>query len=154
MKTISLKILADYFHIKLVSDLDKDDHSPTWNDEEMEVMVSAGTYCVYVFTVRNMNVPLTIHVSDGIPIINQEEFDQIVECSIDCSSGYLEIENAIECMDSVCTQLLPSGFYGAYVCFKNLNSISEDGIEGNDSYQVFLWRIPSLYPINVMKYKH
>lgn len=84
--------------------------------------------------------------------INEEEFDQIVECSIDCSSGYLEIEYAIECTDSVFNQRLPGGYYGAYVCFKNLDSITEDGIEGNDSYELFLWKVPALYPTRVVKY--
>ena len=153
METTSLKIFADYFCIKLVSDPDKDEHFPIWDDEEMEVMVSVGTYSMYVFTVRNINVPFSIHVSEEVPTINEKEFDQIVECSIDCSSGYLEIDYAIECTDSVFIQRLPSGFYGAYVCFKDLDRISEDRIEGNDSYQLFLWAVDRLYPVRVAKYK-
>ncbi|MDJ1502806.1 hypothetical protein [Xanthocytophaga agilis] len=136
----NLTIFADYFQIEIEDSNSIASHMPKFDKEEMTSLLSVGKGVLNVFTVRNMNVPLKIAVLAIKPDIDIKEYDQVVEASITISSGILSIYNAMEYPDNLLEFRIPAGIYQALIGYQGLDTISEDGLEGNDAYTVFLWQ--------------
>ena len=64
-------------------------------------------------------------------------WDHVVECALEVPSGYLELS---ECTGgAIALFTMPPGTYQLQVLFRNLDTIKEDGFEGDDCYRVILW---------------
>ena len=85
------------------------------------------------------------------PSSEHEQFDHIVECGIEISSGVVSIFGPIDYIGDHIKTSLDKGYYGALVCFSNLNIIDEMGIEGNDAYTILLWKENILLPKLILK---
>jgi len=110
--------------------------------------VAPGT--IGVGTVRNMNVPVMVEVTDGEPDANVAAWDHVNECSFEVSSGRVVIAGCTDYFpDAARIDVLP-GSYRARVYYGNLNSLSDDGLDGDDHYKVILWRAAPA-PVQVLK---
>ena len=51
----------------------------------------------------------------------------------------IAIDNAIKLVDYTFYLKLPSGNYGVLIGYKDLDSVENGGLDGRDSYHIFMW---------------
>jgi len=101
-----------------------------------------------VCPVRNMPVPVQVELHDVAPELHTGAVDHVVECSLALPSGHFQIH---ECTGGpVLNWQLELGQYEVAVLYSCLGSLSYDGLDGDDHYQVLLWR-GAERPLRVIK---
>jgi len=146
-----LQVFADAFRFDLRDEAYTEDFAKLWTREAMKEMIVVGHLMVGIMTIRNTIVPVTIRHLDSYPNkVVQSEWDQIVECSINIRSGALVVFGNEYFPEAPRINLDP-GKYGLQICWGNLDSISSDGLEGDDRYQVSLWKSDEPLDIRFVK---
>ncbi|MEN3749884.1 hypothetical protein TPR58_22115 [Sphingomonas sp. HF-S3] len=131
------EVFADYFQFYLRDAEVQPDPPTDYVDADLTLMVKAVPHLVVIQPVRNMTVPVEIDLLDRAPETVAEGWDQIVEASLHLPSGRLEL---MECTTgSVDTIDLPPGTYRLRAHFGGLDTLSEDGLDGDDRYRIALW---------------
>ena len=140
MRRFEYKLFADYFQFYLQDESFKGDLSESWTPEAVDRLLAVAPGTFGVGTVRNMNVPVVVEVTDTEPDANLDAWDHVNECSLEVSSGRVVIAGCTDYFpDAARIEVLP-GSYRARVYYGNLSSLSDDGLDGDDRYKVILWR--------------
>lgn len=141
-------VFADYFQFYL-QDADERPHPPVdYTDDDIERRIKATPFLLVIQPVRNMTVPVEIEVAAAPPPLAPDDWDHIAEASIALPSGGLEIH---ECTGgSIDIIPVPPGTYRVRACFGGLDSLSEDGLDGDDLYRISLWPAP-VAPVEILK---
>lgn len=140
MKTRSLKLFADYFQFHLMDAkaelrIDED----LWTPEAVARLLTTSPGVVLVGTVRNVEVPVEIRVQAAEPDARLDGWDHVVHCSLEVPSGQIVVAGSSDYgSDGERIQVDP-GTYRVQVCYGSLDSLSEDGLKGEDHYRVTLW---------------
>ena len=134
------KLFADYFQFYLQDESAHGDLSESWTPEAVERLLAIAPGTIGVGTVRNMVVPVLVEVGDGPSAEDFGQWDQINECSIDVPSGRLVIAGCTDYFPDAARIEVPPGSNRAQLCYGNLNSLSANGLEGDDHYRIVLWR--------------
>lgn len=143
------QIFADYFQFYLW-DADERPNAPDdYDDEDVRRRIKAAPFVVVIHPIRNMEVPVEIDVAPVPPPLILDVWDHVAEASIEIPSGRLEIH---ECTGgSIDILAVTPGSYRVRACFAGLDTLSEDGLDGDDHYQITLWPA-SLAPVEVLKH--
>jgi len=150
MQRFENTLFADYFQFYLQDESVKGNLSESWTPEAVNRLLAVAPGTIGVGTVRNMNVPVMVEVTDGEPDANVAAWDHVNECSFEVSSGRVVIAGCTDYFaDAARIDVLP-GSYRARVYYGNLNSLSDDGLDGDDHYKVILWRAAPA-PVQVLK---
>lgn len=140
IKTYNFDLFADYFQIYLQDEKAEVDLSKIWTEEAIDRKLALAPGIICVGTARNMTVPLTIEVHDDAPEETQGDWNQINECNIEVPSGKLVVLGCTDYFpDAARIDLMP-GNYFARIYYGGLESISWNGLDGEDHYVVRLWR--------------
>ena len=107
--------------------------------------------CIALSTARNMDVPVEIVVSDEKPDIDKKSWEHIVSCGITLASDLLVVRGPSDYLPDATRVKLKPGNYAAYVLFKGLTTLSEDGLEGDDYYKIILWPSDDAVDVAVLK---
>jgi len=135
------EVFADYFMIDL---LDDGMHSTftTVEEEDLSDRVIVSEGAITLMTARNMSVPLLLEIGASPPgetvYSDVETWDHVVECSIRIKSGRLAIWGNGEYYPDCPRVGVEPGIYQARIFHGGLNTLSEDGLDGNDVYWVVL----------------
>ena len=143
-----LVIFADY-HQFYVQDGGIDPDAPTeWTEEDVKRRVKEANNVVVLCPVRNSDTRVDIEVRSGEPHFGRDAFDHLVLASLELPTGYLQVH---ECTGGEKLKLSVSpGWYRVLFRGAKLGEGSENGLDGNDFYQVILWpAIPG--PLVVLK---
>jgi len=152
MKKNEFEIFADYHMIFVQDNAMKDEYNDVdWSDEDLRDMLYIINSGFIIGTARSMTVPLTVNIHESEPVINQLEWDQIVACSIDLPSGVLSISGTSDYIEDHKKITLKPGAYNAVICYTGLGTISDDGLEGDDSYFLNIWPSDRPQPRKVIK---
>lgn len=137
MTRYEIEVFADYFQFYLW-DSGVNPEAPTdYRYPDLENRVKVETNVVAVCTVRNMTVPVELQIHDRDPWFDPDEWDHVVEAALDLPTGGLQVH---ECTGYPVLDLsIDPGIYRVRLLFAGLDSLSEDGLEGNDRYTVVLW---------------
>lgn len=84
-------IFADYFQFIVQDENSKDDFGTLWNDDAVAMMVAAGETALSLGTLRNVDVSVEVHVVDGFPEIQLEDFDHAVEGTFTSPTGKIAV---------------------------------------------------------------
>lgn len=141
-------IFADYFQFFLWDEGKRPDAPTDFTDEDIKRRVKAAPFLVVIQPARNMTVPVEVEVTDGPPALLVDDWDHIAEASLDLPSGRLEIHESTGGSIDV-LPVLP-GTYRARACFGGLDTLSDDGLDGDDRYRIVLWPAP-FAPVEVLK---
>ena len=137
MKSESLTLFADYYQFYLQDDnVDVGDLSDAWTPDAVERKLAVVPGSIGVGTARNMDVPVTVEIHDTKPEIQFDEWDQINHCSINIQTGNIVIAGCMDYFPDAKRISVTPGIYEAIVCYRGLDSISKDGLDGNDSYSI------------------
>ena len=135
-------VFAD-FHQFLVRDAAANwDHlADQWSAEAVDDMYVQGEGYIAVGTARNMPVPVTVRIVD---LLREPEgtWDRSRNGTLRIMSGELVVEGVTDNGASGGRLRVPVGDYAVRVLYGGLETLSQDGVEGDDRYVVEL--APSL----------
>jgi len=151
LKSYQLEIFADYNQILLHDESIEDDAAESWGEEAYKQMVDTFDGCVALATARNLDVPVEIVVCDTEPLEDANSWDHIVQCSINLPSGKLVVRGVSDYLPDAKRIELEPGQYSVWLLYSGLNTLSDDGLDGNDHYKVVLWRSRAPLALDVLK---
>lgn len=133
----SLVVFADYHQFYLADGGTQWSAPEDWTDEDLQNGGKVTEMVVAVAPARNVNVPVELEVFDEAQQIDLQGVDHAFSCSLSLPTGHLQLH---ECTGPERLYVsVPKGQYEVHVLFRSLARISDDGLEGDDSYKVLLW---------------
>ena len=143
------QIFADYFQFYLWDAGERPNPPEDYDDDDIRRRIKAAPFVVVIQSVRNNEVPVEIDVALAAPPLTLDDWDHVAEASIEVPSGRIEIH---ECTGgSIDIIPVTPGSYRVRVCFAGLDTLSDDGVDGDDHYRIALWPAP-LAPVEVLKH--
>ncbi|MFT5700883.1 MAG: hypothetical protein ACI8ZB_003768 [Desulforhopalus sp.] len=140
MPSFQLELFADYFQFYIQDDdIKYGDLSDSWTSEAIDNLIAIGNHVVGIGTVRNSNVPVSISISSLEPTLNSEEWDRINKATITCNTGRLVIAGCTDYFPDAVRFDMEPGTYNIIIGYKNLNKISDDKLNGDDSYHLYIY---------------
>ena len=139
MQRIELTLFADYHQFYLQDDdISFGDLSNSWTPEATQQLLAVAELVVGVGTARNMNVPVHISIEPQLPNLDPNEWDRINRTSLVCETGRIVVAGCTDYFPDAKRLQVTPGTYDVFVAYRNLGSLSEDGLDGDDSYHIFL----------------
>ncbi len=135
------ELFADYFQIVLMADgVEVPDWSDCFTDQSVADRLVVVPYAVVVQPERNMTVPVTVEVRDDPPGDNFSGWDHVSEASIDAPTGRL-IMTELHTWDTEPERRIAvaPGTYRVRTYHAGLNTLSTNGLDGDDYYRLVLW---------------
>jgi hypothetical protein len=133
-------LLADYHQFYVQDELAEGNLGDSWTPEATERLLALAPGTIGVGTVRNMQVPVEIEVRNGAPDEQLDGWDQVNECSIQVDSGRIVVAGCTDFFPNAARIVVRPGSYRVRVYYGKLNSLSPDGLEGEDHYRMVLWQ--------------
>lgn len=147
MNEIKLELFADYFQF-YIEDENANidmlcDPELFWTQEAVDRFLATADEIIGIGTARNMDVPVTIKIFNEEPVISiyeENEIGQINECDIKINSGQIMVRGCTESVYDAKRIKLENGIYRVRIYYYNLDKISEDKFDGEDFYEIHLWK--------------
>lgn len=95
-------------------------------------------HALTMFTARNMIVPVRVERHASRPPTDLAAWDHAVEASFAAPSGRIVVMGLTDEHASAATAAVPAGALRALVPSMGLATLSENGLEGDDRYEVHL----------------
>ena len=146
----SFELFADYFQFYLADEKWHGDLSDAWTDDAVAQLLAVAHGVVGVGTARNMDVPVEVEVVDHAPIDDLLGWDRVNECTLEVPSGQIVIAGCTDYWPDATRIPVTQGTYRARVYYGELDSVSEDGMDGADHYRIALWPAPAVLPFAVV----
>lgn len=140
------ELFADYHQFYLQDEKADGDLSDRWTEQATSDLLALAPQIIGVGTVREMNVPATIEIHDSEPKEDAISWEQINECSIEIPSGKIVVAGCTDYFPDAARILVEPGTYRARIYYGDLDTLSEDGLDGNDKYKIALWRDEAVEP--------
>jgi len=135
----TFRLFADYFQFYLQDEAAEGDLSECWTEEAVNRLLAVAPGAVGIGTVRNMEVPVSLEIRAVEPELDLDAWQHVVECSLEVTSSQLVIAGCTDYFPDAARVQIEPGSYRVRACFAELDSLSEDGLEGNDRYHLQLW---------------
>jgi hypothetical protein len=132
-------LFADYFQFYLQDETADGNLSESWTEAATDRMLAVAPGTLGIGTVRNMIVPVNVEVRDSAPEESLDEWDQVIECSMEVHSGRIVIAGCTDYFPAAARIAVTPGQYRARVYYGNMDTLSENGLAGDDRYSVVLW---------------
>jgi len=94
-----------------------------------------------------MDVPVFIEVLENAPPLELQPWDHVAECTTLIQGRRLVVAGCTDYFPDAARIDVVPGTYRVRVGYAALTSLSEDGLKGNDSYNLQLWQAPAIKPI-------
>ena len=143
LETHGFNLFADYFQFYLQVESVTGNLGDSWNEEAVERLLALAPGTIGIGTVRNMDVPVIVQIHDGEPVEAFSEWDHVNECSIDVESGRIVVAGCTDYFPDAARIEIAPGSFRARIYYGQLDSLSEDGLDGDDHYKIALWPSPS-----------
>ena len=142
MRVYQLEIFADYFQFHLYDEKTNPIFGDAWNQFSVDNLLAFTNEGVGVGTVRNMEVPVNLKIYDFEPKLkgNLKKVFQINETDLSITSGKLVVIGCTEYFPDAKRIELDNGIYRIRVYYYDLDKVSEDGLDGEDSYEIEIWK--------------
>jgi len=140
LEKYNFDLFADYFQFYLQDEqADLDLSLNIWSEQAVEDLLAVTPDIIHIGTVRNMTVPVAVEVHDSEPNEDFNLWEHITECSIEIPSGSLVVAGCSDYFpDAARIKIIPDT-YRARIFYGALETLSEDGLDGDDHYKVTLW---------------
>ena len=146
MQSHQIKLFADYHQFYLQDEAADGDLSDAWNQDAVQRMLAVADGVVGIGTVRNMDVPVTIELLETEPATDLASFDHVAEGSLVVVRCPLVVAGCTEYFPDADRFDLAPGTYRVRLLASGFDTLSEDGLDGQDHYLVQLWQAPSIEP--------
>ena len=130
---VRLNIFADYHQFYLKDENSEADLTQIWDGRTSADMIATGPGVVGAGTARNYHVPVTVRMLDSESEEDLGRWDHVSEASLGGPSGRLLVSGSTE-WPNVRRIAIEPGHYRARVHCANLESVAQNGIDGDDYY--------------------
>ncbi|MBR2649851.1 MAG: hypothetical protein IKD55_13475 [Sediminibacterium sp.] len=153
---IKFELFADHFQFYIQDEKVNGDLSDSWTKKANDILLATTDGAFGVGTARNMNVPVTIKIFETEPefLNDVNSIDQINECDIEVSSGKIVIAGCTDYFPDAKRIELKNGIYRTRIYYANLDKLSEDGLDGDDFYEIHLWLTDKKQDLKIIKDRH
>jgi hypothetical protein len=151
VKEYNIELFADYFQFYLEDEGSQPDTSDIWNEEHVNQLLAVYPGMIAVGTARNMTVPVRIVLREDKPFLETDKYDKINECSIKTDTGKIVVLGCTDDYSDALRLNVRPGVYRARIHYAGLDTLSENGLEGEDRYEVILWPDTEERPIEKIK---
>jgi hypothetical protein len=131
-------LFAYYHQFYLADDIANLNLPTDYTNEALRARILMSEQGLVVFTVRNMDVRVRVELHGDEPRIEHEKADHVVMGSFR-TSGRIVIAGLSDWVPTAARASVPPGTLRAMVISTGLDTLSEDGLDGNDYYVVHLW---------------
>ncbi|MEO5886165.1 MAG: hypothetical protein ABIQ77_00745 [Anaerolineales bacterium] len=140
MVKYKFNLFADYFQFYLQDEQAASDLSKLWTEQAVKDLLALAPSTIGIRTLRNMTVPVIVEINDSAPKEqNFDRWDHVNECSINISSGCIVIMGSTDYFPNASRIENSPSWYRARIYYEGLDTISEDGLKGDDHYKIVLW---------------
>ena len=141
MREYQLEIFADYFQFHLYDEKMNPNFEDAWDQFSIDNLFAFTNDGIGIGTVRNMNVPVILKVCDSESKFkeNLNQVFQINESDLSIISGKLVVIGCTECFPDAKRIELDNGIYRIRVYYSDLDKLSENGLDGEDCYEIEIW---------------
>lgn len=133
---------ADHFQFHLQDEYCEASLDDAWTEDATDQMLAVADGIIGVGTARNAEVPVMLCIEDRAPLPDYDEWDHVMECSLNIPSGILVILGCLEDFEKAARVDVTPGWHRVRVLYGGLDTVSEDGAEGDDHYAVVMWPSP------------
>jgi hypothetical protein len=141
MARIELTIFADYHQFYIQDDDDRfGDLSQAWTEEAVNKLLAVSDHVVGIGTVRNSDVAVVLETCDELPDLAPDQWDRINKTALECESGRLVVAGCTDYFPEAYRLEVEPGTYDLLVGYRNLWAVSQNALEGDDSYHLFIAR--------------
>ena len=139
----SFSLFADYYQFYLQDEAVSGDLSDAWTPDAVDRLLALAPGVIGVGTVRNLDVPVEVEILSGPPDDDLSTWDRVNECSIWFTTERAVIAGCTDYFPDAARIAIRPGEYRARVYYGGLESLSPDGVDGNDHYRIALWPAPA-----------
>lgn len=133
------EIFADYFQFVMMDEHCEDEFASVWSDEALARMLAVGNTSVCPGTLRNVTVPVEIHIHTSEPSVDLAAYDHAVSASVQIPSGRLVVMGCTDHLPEAARLELPPGSYQLVYLAAGVESITHESEPADDRYIVHLW---------------
>ena len=152
MREYNLELFADYHQFYIQDESSESSLEDSWTEFATENLIAVNDGIVGIGTVRDFDVSVKIVILNSEPVeINVESFDIITECDLKVTSGKIVVAGCTDYFPEAKRIEIDNGIYRLRTFYGNLNKIDEYGIEGEDFYEVYLWKSDKSEEVKVLK---
>ncbi|GHO57783.1 hypothetical protein [Ktedonobacter robiniae] len=137
--SFTLNVLAEYHQFYLQDEQTETDTPDDWGEQLATQMIAVDPGIIGIATARNMRVPLRVDLFDVRPNGDIDLWDHVTEASLDVPSGQIVIAGSMDYIPDAKRLSVAPGSYRVRVYYGGLDTLSEDGLEGEDQYYVVIW---------------
>ncbi len=141
MAKFELKIFADYHQFYIQDDDDGfGDLSDAWTEEAVGNLLAVSDHVVGIGTARNSDVLVTLETCAEMPELAPDEWDRINKATLVCGTGRLVVAGCTEYFPEAVRIEVEPGTYDLLIGYRNLEMVSSNDLDGDDSYHLFISR--------------
>lgn len=135
-----LRIFADFFQFYVWDPVTSGQNAPEeWTDQDVADRAKVASGVVVICPIRNMTVPVEVGIWDSSPEVNLALWQHVVEAPL-TTTGRIEVEECIGPTQAGFT--VEPGDYTVRALYRGLDTLSDDGLEGEDFYEIQIWKSP------------
>ena len=149
MSVRRFEIFADYFQFYVCDETSVTNTAALWGPAS-DPMLAVGLDLIAIGTARNMLVPVELEILSAEPMPDPDAWDQVRDCGLSLASGTLIVFGCTDDPAEAERIAVPAGDYAARVSHGGLDTLSEDGLDGDDRYRIQLWP-GAVHPVTVVK---
>jgi hypothetical protein len=133
-----LRVMADYYQFYVSDPVLSGGVAPEeWSARDVDNRAMAVRGIVVICPLRNMEVPVEVGIWDEEPHTIFANWQHIVEAPL-TTRGRIEIEGCLG--GNMASFEMEPGEYTVRALFRGLDTLSEDGLQGRDYYEIQIWK--------------
>lgn len=145
------ELFADFHQFILQDELAEIDISgDLWPGTTVDDMLFVTPGMIHIGTARNMTVPVTVEIGNAEPEFDFGKWDHVAECSIAIPTGKLVVMGCTDYFPEAARIDVDPGNYRTRIFYGGLDTLSWNGLEGDDHYRITFWKGEPIEP-NVLK---
>jgi hypothetical protein len=137
----SLQIGIDYHQFYIWDPETSGGNAPTdWSEQDVANRAKAAPGVVVICPVRNTEVPVEVGIWDREPHVIFNLWQHVIEAPL-ATTGRIEIDECTSGGSPAAFSVEP-GDYTVRALYHGLDTLSWNGLEGKDFYEIQIWKAP------------
>ncbi|MFI6151017.1 hypothetical protein [Streptomyces sp. NPDC051109] len=148
----NLELFADYFQIHILDEDSDADFSNVWTEQAVLDGLAVAEGGLAIGTDVNFTVAVAVHLLTDQPDDDSNEFDHVVEASLNLASGRLVVLGCTDDVDAAARFDMPSGWTRIRASRRSLTAAAfpgpdcEDEPEDTEEIRLQTWPAPYCEP--------
>ncbi len=146
---MQLELFADYHQILLLDEHSEADFGDLWSATATQDSMAVGDDGLAIGTEVNVNVAVTVELHTRAPGPDADQFDNVVEASVNAASGRLVVLGCTDYFPEAQRIPVEPGWVRVRVSRWNLRNaaraghLSDDDVETMEKLRIQVWRCPN-----------